>query len=180
MATACASFAARLATMSVMMMIVRVLIRSQFALAIVTIVVVLVCCLDGRRRPISVDRFGRRSRGVRRLELAQIAPHRVRVLAVRIVLGLDLQDLEAQRVCIEVQSGPIALTHVQRYIFGVEALHHGTRCLIHKFLCQTKTTIRAFDSERRDVAVLAVRVRLLHLGQDIAHNVPFVVLCNVA
>jgi len=114
-------------------------------------------------------------------ELAEVAPHGIGILAIGIVLRLHFDDLELEGVGVEVQSSPIALSHMQRNVLGVEALDHGLRGLVHKLLGQTQSAIGTLYCQRGDVAMATLLIGLgfLHLGQDIAHNAALVVLGHV-
>ena len=63
------------------------------------------------------------------LERGQVSAHGVGVFPVGVVFGLDLADGELERLLVQVESGAIALPHVQRNVFGVEGFHHGARGL---------------------------------------------------
>ncbi len=51
-------------------------------------------------------------------------------------------SLELERVGVEMERRAVALAHVQRHVFGVEAFRHGARRLVHQLLRQPEASVR--------------------------------------
>lgn len=105
------------------------------------------------------------------LEAFQIHPHGIRILAVGVVLALDLLDLEAQRIAVQMQGGDVAHAHVQAHVVGVEHLRHRALAHAHEFLRDAEPAVCAHDRQGRDVAVLdSVRGVFFHFGEHVPDN----------
>ena len=53
---------------------------------------------------------------------------------------------------------------MQGYIFGIKGFNHCSGGLVHKFLCQTKTSMRSFNCQRCDVSMWIILKFFLHFG----------------
>ncbi len=96
-------------------------------------------------------------------------------------VSVTVNLLKLQGSLVQVEGSSVAFSDMQRNVFGIEGFNHGSCCLIHKLLCQSKSPMRSFDSQGSDVPVrIIVSLLLLHLGQDVADNVAGAVLGDVA
>lgn len=109
---------------------------------------------------------------------AELLPHVVGILPVRIVLCLDVVDLVAERIRVEVERGAVAAADVEGDVIGGEDLLHGVLRGGHELGGESELAVRAEDSERGDVAVALGRL-LLHLREDVADDAAAVVLGDV-
>lgn len=106
----------------------------------------------------------------------ELLPHVVGVLAVGVVLSLDVVDLEAQGGGVEVKGGAVTAADVEGDVFGAEDGFHGVLGGSHELGCEAKLAVGTKDSKGGNVAVAGFGGVLLHLGEDIADNLPVVVL----
>lgn len=108
----------------------------------------------------------------------ELLPHIVGVLAVGVVLALDVVDLVAERLCVEIESGSVALPDMERDVLGAEDLFHGVLRGAHELGGDAELAVGSEDGERGDVAV-ALGALLLHLRQNVADDTAVVVLGDV-
>ena len=108
----------------------------------------------------------------------ELLPHIIGVLAVGVVLGLDVVDLVAERLGVEVEGGSVALADVERDVLGAEDLFHGVLGGAHELGGEAELAVGAEHGERGDVAV-ALGALLLHLRQHVADDPAVVVLGHV-
>lgn len=109
---------------------------------------------------------------VRDAELVDIQHllHGVGVLAVLVVALLDGEDLELQRVPVQMQRGPVGLSDVQGDVGGAVDLPEREQRLAHELLGEPHSAVGAHDTEGGDVSVGGLAGLLwvvVHLGEDV-------------
>jgi hypothetical protein len=85
-------------------------------------------------------------------------PHVIGIFPIRIVLGLHIVNLIAQRAMVQAERGPVADPDMQADILRIIDLCHFSVCLcltccLHQFGRDSQLPIRPQNTDRRDVAV---------------------------
>jgi hypothetical protein len=116
--------------------------------------------------------------GRSRLSALKLLAHIKGILTISIILGLNIVDLIAKSGGIQVESSPVAPADMERNIIGAKHLLHGVLSSGHELGGKAELAVGAEDSKGGDVAVARLGGVLLHLGQNISHDLASVVLCH--
>lgn len=108
----------------------------------------------------------------------ELLPHVVGVFAVGVILGLDVVDLVSEGGSVEVDGGAVAATDVEGDVLGAKDGLHGVLGGGHELGGKAELAVGAENGEGGDVAVARLGGVLLHLGQDVAHDLAAVILGN--
>lgn len=108
----------------------------------------------------------------------ELLAHIVGILTVSVVLGLNIVDLVAKGLGVEVKGSTVAAANMEGDVLSTEYLLHGVLSGSHELCGKAEFAMGAEDSEGGNVAVALGRL-LLHLGEDVSYNLASVVLSDV-